>query len=311
MVATREDYTQQISQLDKSLKDTSSRLDVLTKSRRNGEESVYTEVDKIFQSIGANRAHYFGRAFEGVDIKKLMAKSDDLFGVGGTLRQKILHHTSHPDKVVIVNKVCDDVGLAFKLWDGAFSAIHSPNPTVEHCTVTQTRIDNAMAHIRGMGICVTPKMHGMESHVVRQMRTTPGGIGMIMEHWIEQYHQIGFRFDMAYSRVGSLVGQAAIRSSVEKRGRNPRVQLCKKLLEKRFVGIRKNRSAAIESDEKKIQIKHKRREHALAKISATIELDKKEAILVKLKVDGDMEDLHELAELEMKMFGKINDNIIS
>ena len=148
-----------------------------------------------------------------------MAKSDDLFGVGGTLRQKLLQHTSHPDKVVIVNKVCDDVGLAFKLWDGAFSAIHSPNSTVEHCTVTQTRIDNAMAHIRGMGFSVTPKMHGMESHVVRQMRTTPGGIGMLMEHWIEQYHQIGFRFDLAYCRVGSLVGQAAIRSSVEKRGR--------------------------------------------------------------------------------------------
>ena len=33
LVATREDYTQQISQLDKSLKDMSSRLDVLTKSR--------------------------------------------------------------------------------------------------------------------------------------------------------------------------------------------------------------------------------------------------------------------------------------
>ena len=198
---------------------------------------MYTEVDKIFQSIGANRAHYFGRAFEGVDIKKIMAKSDDLFGVDGTLRQKLLQHTSHPDKVVIVNKVCDDVGLAFKLWDGAFSAIHSPNSTVEHCTVTQTRIDNAMAHIRGMGFSVTPKMHGMESHVVRQMRTTPGGIGMLMEHWIEQYHQIGFRFDLAYCRVGSLVGQAAIRSSVEKRGRNPRVQLCKKLVEKRFVGI--------------------------------------------------------------------------
>ena len=108
-----------------------------------------------------------------------MAKSDDLFGVGGTLRQKLLQHTSNPDKVVIVNKVCGDVGLAFKLWDGAFLAIHSPNPTVEHCTVTLKRIDNAMAHIRGMGFSVTPKMHWMESHVVREMRTTPGGIGMI------------------------------------------------------------------------------------------------------------------------------------
>jgi hypothetical protein len=73
------------------------------------------------------------------------------------------------------------------------------------------------------------------------------------------------------------VGQAAIRSSVEKRGRNQRVQLCKKLVEKRFFGIRKKRSAAIESEEKKIQIqiKHERRENALTEISATIELNKK------------------------------------
>ena len=49
----------------------------------------------------------------------------------------------------------------------------------------------------------------------------------MMEHWIEQYHQIGHRFDMAYCHVGSLRGQAAIRSSVEKRGRNPRVQMNK------------------------------------------------------------------------------------
>ena len=153
LIATRAHYTQQISHTDKYLKDASSRLDSLTKSQRNGEDSVYTEVDKTFQSIGANRAHYFGRAFEGVDIKKIMAKSDDLFGVGGTLRQKLLQHTSHPDKVVIVNKVCDDVGLAFKLWDCVFSAIHSSSPTVEHCMETQERIDKdkALVHIRSLG----------------------------------------------------------------------------------------------------------------------------------------------------------------
>ena len=74
----------------------------------------------------------------------------------------------------------------------------------------------------------------------------------------------------------------------------------------------KKRSAAIESEEKKIQIKHERRENALTEMSATIELNKKkEAILAKLIGEEDMDDLNELAELEMKMFGKINDNIIS
>jgi hypothetical protein len=63
LIATQARYTQQISQLDKYLKDANSRLNVSTKSQRNGEESVNTAVDKIFQSIGANQAHYFGHAF--------------------------------------------------------------------------------------------------------------------------------------------------------------------------------------------------------------------------------------------------------
>ncbi len=48
LIATWERYTQQISQLDKYLKNANSRLDVLAKSQRNDKESVYTAVDKIF-----------------------------------------------------------------------------------------------------------------------------------------------------------------------------------------------------------------------------------------------------------------------
>ena len=83
-------YTKQISWLDCILKDAKSKLDLFTKNRRGGEESLYTSVDRIFQIIGANRAHYFGRVFEGVDIRKIMAKSDDLFGVDGEIRLKLL-----------------------------------------------------------------------------------------------------------------------------------------------------------------------------------------------------------------------------
>jgi hypothetical protein len=107
-------------------------------------------------------------------------------------------------------------------------------------------------------------MHGMEKHVVTQMQTIPGGIGKLMEHWIEQYHHTGHRFDMAYCRVGSLLGQAAIRSSVEERGRNPRVQMNKQFLLEKFVGRKNKRSAAIANDEKKIHIKQERRNEALA-----------------------------------------------
>jgi hypothetical protein len=55
-------------------------------------------------------------------------------------------------------------------------------------------------------------------------------------------------------------------------------------LHKSYVRIRKKKSVAIRSKEKKILIKHERRERALAEISATIEIERKEAILAKMKV---------------------------
>ncbi len=79
----------------------------------------------------------------------------------------------------------------------------------------------------------------MEMHVITQMQTIPGGIGKLMEHWIEQYHQTRHRFDLAYCCVGTLSGQAAIHSSVKKRGRNPRVQMNKQFLQEKLIGRKK------------------------------------------------------------------------
>jgi hypothetical protein len=165
-----------------------------------------------------------------------MAKSDDLFGVDGEIWLKLLEHVTNSGKAEKVHQTCDDICLALNLWDGAFSDIHTPNPSVEHCQSTQNRINQAIAHIRSMGFSITPKMHGMEKHVVTQMQTIPGGIGKLMEHWIEQYHQTGHRFDLAYCRVGSLSGQVAICSSVRMRGCNPQVQMNKQFLLDKFVG---------------------------------------------------------------------------
>jgi hypothetical protein len=84
-----------------------------------------------------------------------------------------------------------------------------------------------------------------------------------------------------------------------------------KVTGKKLLEYEKKRSVAIKSDEKKIHIQHERRENALTEISATIELNKKEAILAKLVGEEDMDNLNELAEWEMKIFGKIIHNIIS
>ena len=299
----RDEFTTKMKRLNASQKEAKDKLDAFTKSRRIGEDSLYTSIDKIFQKYGANRAHYFGRKFEGVDIRKIMTASDQLFGVDGEIRTKLLQHESRPAIIEKINQTCHNIGLALKLWDAAFSAIHAPDPTPEHCNKTQEIIDRAMFHMRTMGFSVTPKMHGMEYHVVTQMRNIPGGLGRLMEHWVEQYHQIGHRLDLAYCRVGSLVGQAAIRSRVEKRGMNPRVQMNKKALQARYVGRRKRRSDALERNEKKVHIKEERRELAYVEICATMDESKKQEILDKLDLEDELDEMDEMDELAAEIFG--------
>jgi hypothetical protein len=132
-----------------------------------------------------------------------MDKFDELFGsngTGGELRMMFISHVTtkglvdaEKEKLLAkTNKMCEDIGLRLKLCDGALAGINATIPDNDHCNRTQDRIDKALAHIRRMDISVTPKMHGMDMHVVNQMRNTPGGIGRMMEHWIEQYHQIGY-----------------------------------------------------------------------------------------------------------------------
>jgi len=186
-----------------------------------------------------------------------------------------------------------------------FCHSHASDITPEHCKKTQETIDIAMLQMRRMGISVTPKMHGMEKHIVMQMQTIPGGIGRLMEHWIEQYHQIGYRLDLAYCRFGTLEGQAAIRARMEKRGMHPQVQMNIKALEKIFVGIKKKRSDAKERGKKKLIVKEEKRELAIAEMRALEPIGELEAICQKLDCDKKIDKMDDLTQLETEIFGLI------
>jgi hypothetical protein len=239
---------------------------------------VYTEVDRIFQRQGANRSYYFWRQFQGKEIRKIMDKSDELFGsngTGGELRMMFISHMitkglvdAEKEKLLAkMNKMCDNIGLGLKLWDGALAGIHATVPDNDHCNRAQDRIDKAMAHTRRMGISVMPKMHGMEMHVVNQMGNTPGGIGRMMEHWIEQYHQIGYWLNVAYCQVGSLKFAAGIWSTMERRTSNHQVKMCQQQIEAKYVGSRKRKATQLKEE---MHVKQEKRDQALVDICSSL-----------------------------------------
>ena len=68
-----------------------------------------------------------------------------------------------------------------------------------------------------MKMSIIPKLHGIETQIYRQLLSINGGISRLIKHWVEQYHQVGHRYDLSYCRAGSLEKQAEFGSRLEKR----------------------------------------------------------------------------------------------
>ena len=99
-----------------------------------------------------------------------------------------------------------------------------------------------MAQHRKLNFSVTPKTHGMETHVVAQMRQFAGGLAKLIEHWVEHYHQIGHGYDMHWINQPNEERKAVIRSNREFTFSHPEVV---KRRDRIFNNIKRKTSAAV------------------------------------------------------------------
>ena len=177
-----------------------------------------------------------------------------------------------------------------------FKAVHEEDPSTEHCTQTQKLIDLAMKHWhKCLKMSIIPKLHGLEAHVVMQMRTIKGGICRMIEHWVEQYHQVGYRYDLSYCRVGSLKRQAEVRSKMEKRERHPRVKMNKKRLQ----DIKKKCTARKTKQQEKAAIKKEMREKAVEEVKVKLEnmsAEEVNEIMDDIELLIDVEEVQQLGD---------------
>lgn len=193
-----ENMSNNITKLKEAISDAEKKLDAFRKKRKITNSSIYNGVEKIFKLYKIVRAAYHGGDFNGKNIITLMQKSEQI--MSEIKEFMITHKREHTTEDDIVH-LCDEVRTALVLWDDVFSKANTRYETTnmvwvnKHCDDTETSIKQAMYEMRKMGFSITPKMHGLECHLVHLMRTIPGGIHHLIEHWLEQYHQKGAEMD--------------------------------------------------------------------------------------------------------------------
>lgn len=135
--------------------------------------------ERIFKTYKIVRAAYHGGDdFNGVNIITLMQKSQEIMT---EIQQLMIEHKRNHTTEEEIKTLCTEVRTALVLWDDVFSKANTKyeSTTVDwvtkHCNETEKSIAQAMFQMRSMGFSITPKMHGLECHLVHLMRTTPGG----------------------------------------------------------------------------------------------------------------------------------------
>jgi hypothetical protein len=101
----------------------------------------------------------------------------------------------------VCKKLCEDQKRVFLLWDGAFSHARTTNPKEHDFRMYKRYIKAAIFYHIQIGCSITPKVHLMLKHVLKQMQSFPGGLGDKMEDWVALMHQTGQRLRLRFRTV--------------------------------------------------------------------------------------------------------------
>ena len=105
-----------------------------------------------------------------------------------------------------------------------------------------------------MNLSVTVKSHGVEDLLLYRMKKITGGIGKLIEQWVEKYHQVGSQCDDTWRLMPSDYMRAKTRAKREYVGTDPRVIKKKIELNNRF--DKGKRKSSQMKQMKKAKIKH-------------------------------------------------------
>lgn len=247
------EITSTITKLKARLKAKKLRLESYKSNRKTEEESVVSGIDKILKNHNVQRGAYHGGALQGTGVIKIkmMDHAQSISTEVADMMIRKRDPQSCKQSIDEIKAKCKKWGDALTVWDEVFRICQTKDPTEEDCVKAEQIIKIAMKYVRDFELSITPKIHGIEAHVVAQMRAIPGGIARLMEYWMEHYHQTGSNFDNKHRHTKNTKMLAAARLSIESREMNPEVQReIQRVENKHKTGKRKGTLAKEEAETK-------------------------------------------------------------
>ena len=249
--------------LKAKIKASKKRLEQYRLDRKRQEQSIVSGIDAILKDHRVQRAAYHGGDLQGTGVIKMMEHAVSISTEVGELfvNNKDSRRCEQSDEEI--RDKCRKWGDALTTWDEIFRVCQTRDPAEDDFERAEVLVKIGMKQIRELQLSITPKLHGVEAHIVAQMRAIPGGIAQLMEYWMEHYHQTGSNFDSKHRHTKDQKSLAEARLSIESRSSHPQTQRDIQRVENQFTTGKRKSTLAKEAAE--TRAKKERVEKLIAK----------------------------------------------
>ena len=173
--------------------------------RKGSENRLDNKINKILERYGVIRAAYHGGDLNGVSGLTLMKNAKKIMTeLAASMKSSKRAEFTMLDEDI--DLLCTDSEEVLSLFDDFLRILRkgTENNRVE---AEQAR-DKAMEKWWGLDLSVMVKLHLLERHAISHMCKFPGGLGPLVEDWVERYHQIVFRLEEQNKRTSTLEGKS-------------------------------------------------------------------------------------------------------
>jgi hypothetical protein len=186
----------------------------LLKTKKKNDLPVSAELENILNSYNITAASYHGGKLNGVDCRKLIRLTKEIF----PLFQAQLLAVSHPDRCSsnIIIDACSVHRDLFVTLDLISSKIRLKynEPQPEDYSILDRALDNLDYLWKIANLSYTPKIHSILAHAMEQMKRCQG-IGDMLEDDVEHMHQLAARIETRTSRMTNKALEPFIHSKIE------------------------------------------------------------------------------------------------
>ena len=197
-----------------SVQQRQSNLKKLKEKKKKVETSVLSDFENILLEFGIMAAAYHGGKLNGVDCRELIKLEKTIYECFKACLLSLSHLSMCNDN--IIEQACDlhrDICVTLDSLTSKFR-MKNGEPQESDYATAKKNLTNLPYLWTQAKLSFTPKIHGLLSRAVKQMRRFQG-IGDTLEDDVERIHQISAKNESRISRTKNKGQQAHVHSKME------------------------------------------------------------------------------------------------